>query len=365
MALFGRDRSQFDVSDAVFQISALLEAEDDLDLFLYGPDGEELASSTNGGGPETVSARVNQPGTYRYRVSGWLAAATDYTLTSTLEVGGLPPQVNPLGGDYVNNQGQAIDFNGKGQLSWVANGGEHGFEVEHSSDGVDYSVVAELAANATSYNFNLPDGLHHFRVRALFPGKIGHFVSAASEPTSILIDHRSKKRITRDVSTAMSNVSLVDGVFQMDLRMTNNSAQDYLPLVNLQIVKIRSASGTVSVINADNGGSGLRRSSAALFDYSHQLGSDEVFSAGEASGTRTLRFSDMASEMFSFDIVVSGYQRNGAANSGGDGADSTPADGSETESDPLTDVDSLLRVTVNPLTGTVVTELVNELLGNG
>ena len=122
---------------------------------------------------------------------------------------------------------------------------------------------------------------------------------------------------------------------------------------------------TVSVINADNGGSGLRRSSAALFDYSHQLGSDEVFSAGEASGTRTLRFSDMASEMFSFDIVVSGYQRNGAANSGGDGADSTPADGSETESDPLTDVDSLLRVTVNPLTGTVVTELVNELLGNG
>src|SRR5204863_2961431 len=108
----------------------------------------------------------------------------------------------------------------------------------------------------------------------------------------------------------MSNVSLGGGVFQLDMNMTNQSGNTYVPLTEFKIVSITSGSGTVAVINADNSANGTSVANAALFDYSRQLGSDEQFSPAEVTGSRTIKFQDNASELFTFSAIVTAYQRS-------------------------------------------------------
>src|SRR4029434_1620903 len=117
-------------------------------------------------------------------------------------------------------------------------------------------------------------------------------VTPQSNTASVLIDQRVKVEITELVKTAISNVSLSSGVFQLDLNISNSSGNVYLPLVEFKIVGITSASGTVRVLNADNGGGGKNVADPALFDYSRQIGSDDQFSPAELSGNRTMRFAD-------------------------------------------------------------------------
>jgi hypothetical protein len=157
----------------------------------------------------------------------------------------------------------------------------------------------------------------------------------------------------------MSNLSFSGGVFRMDLNITNNSTSAYVPLVELKIVGITSASGTVSVKNADNGGNGRSLSNAALFGYSNLLGTDQVFTAAEVTGSRTLQFNDPAAELFNIDVVVTAFQR-GAGGGGEAGAAGAPAGsgagagGSGTGPLSLTKV---MRITVNPLTKVVSAKL--------
>src|SRR5581483_8456905 len=152
---------------------------------------------------------------------------------------------------------------------------------------------------------------------------------------------------------------LSGGVFQFDLNMTNKSSSVYVPLVEFKVVSITSTSGSVVAINADNGGSGTSTATAALYDYSHQLGSDEQFSPNEVSGARTLRFRDNASELFTYTAIVTAYQQMGGSPSvpppgGIDGGGGTSS-GSSTTLQGLT---SLMRFAVNPMTKTVTVSLI-------
>jgi subtilisin family serine protease len=54
----------------------------DIDLYLYNQDGEEVASSTNGGTDEVIDLSLPADGTYTLYVHGWqtLGAAVDYNL---------------------------------------------------------------------------------------------------------------------------------------------------------------------------------------------------------------------------------------------------------------------------------------------
>src|SRR6185295_17256390 len=124
---------------------------------------------------------------------------------------------------------------------------------------------------------------------------------------SVTVSQRTKVDITNLVNQAVSGVSLTGGVFQLNLSLTNNSAQAYVPLVDLNVISISSASGTVSVINADNSKNGKSAANAALFSYSDKIGADEQFTTGEVTGSRTLRFQDSASEMFTYDAIVTAY----------------------------------------------------------
>jgi hypothetical protein len=334
----------------------------DLDLYLLDPDGNVVTSSTAPGGPEHLSAAISRPGTYTLRVAGSTNAATDFTLTSALtKSNALPPALQQVPGDYVDSGGRHVDFDGCFNLQWTPRGGERGFEVEQSTDSQNWHTVASLAGSASSYALsNLADGPYYFRVRAIFPGQIGLYVTQPGDAVGVLVSHRTLVDITSVAKTAVSNVSLSGGVFQLDLNMNNSSSSAYVPTVSLNVVGVHSTSGTVSVINADNGGSGTSTAAAALFDYSHQLGADERFSPGETTGARTLRFRDGASEMFTFDTVVTAYQQAGGSSGGSTDASGSPAPPpSSSDALSLPQIPSVMRFTVNPVTKSVTAQIVN------
>ena len=333
----------------------------DLDLYLLNPSGVVIASSTNAGGPERLSATITRAGRYTYRVVGWANGPTDFTLRSTHSLGGAPPTLASIPGDFTDVQGRAVDFDGNITLQWQPRGGEQGFEIERSTDGTSFTVVATTDGNTYSATLaDQPNGSLTYRVRALTPGQIGYFVTAPSNTASVLVDRRGLVDITSQVRNTISNVSFTGGIFRLDLTMTNQSTSTYVPHVDLNVVRVTSASGTVSVANADNGGNGT--TTPARFSYSNLLGSDQEFAPGEVTGARNLQFRDDAAEMFMFDVVVTAYQR-GAASAGtaGSGDASTSAssgDGSQTSADgPLQSFTRVLRFTVNPLTGSVTSQL--------
>jgi hypothetical protein len=209
---------------------------------------------------------------------------------------------------------------------------------------------------------NQPDGELLYRVRGLHDGQIGFYVTPASAAQSILVDRRTLVDITNAVQTAMTNVTFASGVFQLDLSLTNATANTYLPRVELRVVGVNSASGTVRVSNAENGGAGTP-ASPALFDYSTSLGPDQTFAGAETTAARTLRFTDPRAELFTYDIQVTAYQRasgaGGGASANTSGGASVGAGGGTSPSGPAPT--SLLRVAANPLTKTASVKLVSAL----
>ena len=364
----------FDVSDNTYKIEALTQWFDlptgqvqDIDYQLLDPDGKVIASSGHAAGEgEFVSLRVNRGGTYTHRLVGFTNVALNATINTTLSKGPEAPAMQTITGDYVNAQSQQVDFDGNVSVSWTPVGGETGFEIEEQTAGSpDWQFIADVGAGTTSYAFNgLANGQYSFRVRGIQPGQIGSYITQPGGAASVVVDQRSKVDITNQVSRAISNVSLNGGVFQLDLAMTNNSTQAYVPLVDLNVVGISSTSGTVSAINADNSKDGKSQATAALFSYSHQLGSDEIFSPAEVTSTRTLRFQDNASEMFTFDANVTAYLQSGGSSSGSSVSSSTQQQSSSGTSGtggslPLTKLKAVLRFTANPLTKTVTAQLIS------
>jgi hypothetical protein len=364
----------FQVSDSTYKIDASAEwferptgSQEDIDYELLDPDGNVIASSGNGAGAtESVSVHVTRGGTYTHRLIGYLNVATDVTITTTLAKGPEAPTAQSIPGDFTDAQNQSIDFDGSFSLKWTGIGGEMGYEIEQSSaSNPDWRVLADVAASTTSFNLtNLANDTYSFRVRGIHAGQIGKYVTSAGNTVSVVVDHRAKVCITNQVGRAISNVSLSGGVFQLDLTMTNTSTQTYMPLVDLNVVRISSGSGTVKVINADNSQTGVSKKAPALFGYSQLLGDDQRFSPSEVTGARTLRFQDNASELFTFDAVVTGYLSNGggssSSSSSSSGSSGTASTSSLTSASALlTDFTAVLRFTANPLTKTVAVQLVS------
>ncbi len=343
--------------------------QEDIDYQLLDPDGNVIASSGNGAGAsEHVNLSITRGGTYTHRLIGYTNAATDVTITSTLSEGPAAPAAQTIAGDFVDSQSRHVDFDGNVTLSWTPAGGEQGFEIERSSaSNPDWTFVADVDGNTTSYNFtNLANDTYSFRVRGIQPGQIGKYITNAGNAVSVTVDARSKVDITSLISYPISNISLSGGVWQQDVNIVNNSTNTYVPFVDLNVVGITSASGNVKVINADNGGTGKTASNPAYFAFSNKLGSDQIFSPGEATGARTVRFQDSASELFSWDVQVTAYVQTGGASSSSSQSSSSSSSSSSNSSSglptgnlPLTKITAVMRFTANPLTKTVTSQLVS------
>jgi subtilisin family serine protease len=365
----------FDVSDNTYKIEAQTQWFDlptgqfqDIDYQLLDPDGKVIASSGSGAGvAEFVSVRVNRAGTYKHRLVGFTNVALNATITTNLSKGPAGPALQTITGDFVNAQGQQVDFDGNVNINWTPVGGETGFEIEETTPGSsDWQFLADVSAGTTSYAFsNLSNGQYSFRVHGIQPGRIGSYITAASNATSVLVDARSKVDITSLISYPVSNISLNGGVWQQDVNLVNNTTNAYVPFVELNVVGLTSGSGTLRVINADNGKNGTNPSNAALFSFTDKLGSDQVFSPGETTASRTIRIQDNASELVSWDVQVTAYVSSGGSSSS---SSSAPSGGSQTSSSsgglptgnlPLTKITAVMRFTANPLTKTVTSKLIS------
>lgn len=150
------------------------------------------------------------------------------------------------------------------------------------------------------------------------------------------------------------NSSFAGGVAAFDLRLENTSETVIFTPLRAEVVELSSASGDVTVANADNGETGV----GALWRFDAQVGGDDELSPSETSGARRLAFNDAAGEPFSVTLDVVGQLEPtaGAAGADGDGTGSAEDAGSG-------DLASLgFELTVHPLAGSVVVELVSEAL---
>lgn len=360
----------FNVPDSTYKIEARSEWFDlptgkfqDLDYALLGPEGNILAVSANiPGHEEYVSVRVSRGGTYTHRLFGVNNAATNVTITTTLSKGPVGPATQTIPGDFVDAQNNHVDFDGSFTLRWVPVGGEQSFEIEHSSsDNSDWELLGTAGAGATTFAVtNLSSGTHSFRVRGLHPGQIGKYVTNSGAEASVLVDPRSQVDITNLVD--VNSAGTIGTTSVLDVSLTSKATQTYVPIMDLNVVGITSASGTQRVTNADNGKNGTSLANAALFTYSQKLGADEQFSPNETTGTKTMRFQSARSEIFTFDVVVTAYLSSGSPGGGGAPGTAAPGGGSSPAgSGPttgLTKITAVIRITANPLTNSVTTKLI-------
>jgi hypothetical protein len=364
----------FEVGEGTFKIDARLDFPQvvaglfhDLDFALLDPDGVQIDDSANSGGPEFISTRVTRGGRYVYRVIGFANAQTSFEITSSQIVGGSsePAALAAIAGEFANAQGQQVDFDGAFNIAWAGVGGERGFEIERSADGgQNWETVTTAPAGASSASLSAqPDGTFSFRVRSLYPGQIGTYVSDPSNTQSIVVNRRTLVDITNFVESSIvdGTLSFAGGVTQFNQTLVNKGTKSYLPQLNFRVVGISSTSGTVAASNADSGGDGKSAATAAVYDYSRLLGADERFAAGEVSGAKTLRFTNPRSELFSIVAQVTAYEQAGGAN-GGDGI---PAGGPPPSQGglpvALPNATSLLQMTFNPLTRTVSVKRISAL----
>ena len=263
----------------------------------------------------------------------------------------------------------ATDIDGNYQLSFSAAGANAPakLRLEESSDnGTSWESLAEVAGSQTSYVINnRRNGNSQYRVRGLYTVDGGFFPGPASAVKGVRVDRRLQADVTSMMEAKIvdGSLTMASGVWQFDqvLRNSSTTASVYAPL-QFTITSISSASGTVRVRNADNGGDGV--SSPAAFDYTPQVGTDQQLSPGESTASRRLQFNDPASEMFTVTVVVKGYLPDPAGAAVGGGASGSEgsssgggASGTSSSSGFTLPAVKVMKITVNPLTRSVTTKL--------
>jgi subtilisin family serine protease len=200
-----------------------------------------------------------------------------------------------------------IDINGSYSLSYsIAGSTPSKFRIEEQKDGGPFTVLADVPASQSSFAITgRGNGLYNYRVAGLYAVQYGLLKGSYSGTQTVQVDRRIESDVTSMIQTAVSNVSFAATIFEFGQTLKNTTAgTSILPPLRFSITAIQSTTGTVRVSNADNGGNGV--ASAALFDYSNTLGADRALTPGEISGTRHLRFSDPAGELFTFTAVIKG-----------------------------------------------------------
>jgi hypothetical protein len=145
-----------------------------------------------------------------------------------------------------------------------------------------------------------------------------------------------------------------------------NLISSIYPNIRFEIVSIQSSGNSVTIANADNGGNDT--TTPAVFDYSQLVGAD--FVANEESGNKTIRFNNPNTILFSFTARVKAHVLKGtilassttsqSTTSGGSTSGTTSTGNGTTSSSGtlLSNNSTLIKFTVNPLTGIVTTQVI-------
>jgi hypothetical protein len=209
----------------------------------------------------------------------------------------------------------------------------------------------------------LKPGTHTLYVRQRINGREASPVTSISFTVSDTIE----QIITSMVALESRNARMASGVASFDLLIRNASSATIFTPLRAQVSQLSSASGAVSVANADSGGSGV----GALWEYGSNVGADSVLSSGETSGARNLRFNNPNNEAFTVYFTVAGQLQRGtpggvSATSGGSTSGQSSggsASGTSSSSTPLSlsgIVSRVYKVTFNPLLNSATVELISR-----
>ncbi|MEO7674468.1 MAG: S8 family serine peptidase [Pyrinomonadaceae bacterium] len=321
----------------------------DLDFLLFDPNNNLIGSSGNGDTHERIQANTTIPGVYTYRVYGWANGPTNFEIASTELSGAAAPVVQQFGSDFSQNDVR-YDFDGNYTLAWTPQGTVEAYEIESSTDGINYSVVRTVPGSATSSDFSSPDGTYSYRIRSITPGRVGKYVTVPSNVASITVSRRAEVDATNDISLVNRSIMFTPGITELVSALKNTSSTTYYPNLRFEIVSVQSAGNSVRVANAANGGDGVN--GVAIFDYSQAVGTE--FVPNEESLNKTIRFNNPNTVLFSFTARVKANVLTGIVGTSGTQTATTGSTGGTTTSGGgstnTAGSGNLLQFTVNPLT---------------
>jgi hypothetical protein len=214
------------------------------------------------------------------------------------------------------------------------------------------SAILSLSSNRWQLALLAPEltsGAHTVYVRQHIDGREVSPVASLNFDVSPTVE----RDVTSLTALTARNTTVGGGIVSWEMLINNTSAQTIFTPLSLRVARI---TGSVSVANADNGHTGA----GALFSFGNLAGSDGVLSAGELSGARRLRFNNPSNQPFTVDFEVVGHLPRGTGGSGAPGATSqsgggsgSGASGSGNPTNVGNVVTNILRVSYNPLLGTV------------
>ncbi|MFS8085570.1 MAG: hypothetical protein ACMG6H_08065, partial [Acidobacteriota bacterium] len=237
--------------------------------------------------------------------------------------------------------------------------------VEISIDDPNFTAPRSAAlgdvVNANTWSLQLSGselvaGAHTAYVRQRINGLAPSPVVSVAYTVSATIE----QSVTSMVSLSTANPKSSLGVSSYDLSMKSISSASIFAPMRIELASITSASGTVTVANADNG----RTGAGALWDYSTKLGADNTLTANETSAARNLKFNNPRNEAFTVTFNVIGNLDRASAggsssssssgSSGSSGSDSSGSSSSTTSS--ITNM--VYQLTYNPLLNSLTSKLI-------
>jgi hypothetical protein len=171
----------------------------------------------------------------------------------------------------------------------------------------------------------------------------------------------TEQNVNSLVALQASNPASASGISSFNLAIKDTSTQTIFTPLRAEVAQVSSASGRVTVANADNSLSGA----GASWNYSSLVGNDNMLSSTEVSGARSLKFRNPNNEAFTVTFSVIGNlpytgpsccsptassSSGGSGGSGGSGtANSSPSISSATN--------LVYQLTYNPLLNSITVQL--------
>src|SRR5205085_9357208 len=163
--------------------------------------------------------------------------------------------------------------------------------------------------------------------------------------------------VTSMIGLQMTNPKSGAGAASFDLALKNTSTQTIFTPLTLMVSNINSTSGRVTVANAGNGKTGV----GATWDYSALVGTDNMFTGGESSSSRNLKFNNPNNEPFTVTFSIVGVLASGGTGGGGgSGTSSSSTSGTSSSGTTAPLANALLSITYNPLLNTVTWQVMKQ-----
>jgi hypothetical protein len=327
----------------------------------YNPDANNSLSvqgSVSNTAPGTITIKIPRALIGSPANGTTLTSVTGYAFS---ERGPLAPI--PGGNGNANVTSLPIQVDAAGALSYTLGDGAPQFNgvVEISIDDPAFTAP-RLAAlgdvvNANTWSLQLSGseliaGAHTAYVRQRINGRDPSPVVSVAYTVSATIE----QSVTSMVSLTTANPRSSLGVSSYDVSVKNISSVSILAPMRLEVASITSASGTVTVANADNGKTGA----GAVWDYSTKLGADNALTANETSAARNLRFNNPRNEAFTVNFNVIGNLDRAAAaassSSSPPGSGTTPSSSSSSATSTVTSL--VFQITYNPLLNSLTSQII-------